>query len=111
MDYHAARPPEHQAGGDSKRQNWCQQDSERVNTTTPGASSSGQLETRGASSSRRLVSTEDLSSGKKVHLRPNIDGQQYIKKFDDPAENLKRGGARILQSSVEHYLCQIFLVS
>ena len=71
-------------------------DSERVNTTTPGASSSGQLETRGASSSRRPVATEDLSSGKKVHLRPNIDGQQYIKKFDDPAENLKR------QSEEEH---------
>ena len=67
-----------------------QQDSERVNKTKPGASISGQLETPGASSSRRPVATEVLSSGKKVHLRLNTDGEQYIKKFDDPAKNFKR---------------------
>ena len=33
-----------------------------------------QVYTPGASSSGRPVATEDLSSGKKVHLRPNIDG-------------------------------------
>ena len=51
MDFHAVPPPEYQAGCDSMRENLCQRDSERVNRTTPGASSSGQLDTPGASSS------------------------------------------------------------
>ena len=75
MDYHAVPPPEYQAGGDSKRENLCQQYSERVTWTTPRASSSGQLEAAGASSSGRLVATEDPSSEKKVHLHPNDDGR------------------------------------
>ena len=75
MDYHAVPPPEYQAGGDSKRENLCQQFSERVTWTKPGASSSGQLEAAGASSSGRLVATEDPSSEKKVHLHPNDDGR------------------------------------
>ena len=75
MDYHAVPPPEYQAGGDSKRENLGQQYSERVTWTTPRASSSGQLEAAGASSSGRLVATEDPSSEKKVHLHPNDDGR------------------------------------
>ena len=74
MDYHAVRPPEYQAGGDSMRENLSQQDSERVYQTTPGASSSGQLAAAGASSSGRPVATEDLSSAKKFHLPSNTDG-------------------------------------
>ena len=49
MDCHTAHPPEHQAGGDSKREELCQHDSERQDD----ASSSGQLETRGSPSSKR----------------------------------------------------------
>ena len=111
MDYHAVAPPEYRAGGDSKRENLCQQDSQRVNMTTTGTSSSRQLETAGASS-KRLVATDELSSEKRVHLHPNIDGEKYIRKLDEPAKNLKsaeRGGARILQSSIEHYMCQVFV--
>ena len=59
MDYHAVLPPEYQAGGDSKRENLCRQDSGRVNKTTLGPSSSG-----------RPITTEILQ----VH-RPNIDGE------------------------------------
>ena len=33
--------------------------------------------------------TEDLSSGKKVYLRPNTEGEKYIKTFVDPAKNFK----------------------
>ena len=44
MDYHAVPPPENRAGGDSKREDLCQQDSERVTRMTPGASRSGQLD-------------------------------------------------------------------
>ena len=47
------------------------------------------METPGASNSGRQVATEDLSSGEKVYLRPNTDGDQYIRKFDDPANNFK----------------------
>ena len=53
----------------------------------------------GASSSGRQVATEDLSSGRKVHLRHNTDGEQYIKKFDDPAKNF------MPQSEEEHECC------
>ena len=85
VDCRAVPPPEHQAGGDSKRENRCQQDSERVNKTTPGASSSRQLEAAGGSSSRRLVPEdfvkwkEKSSSSKycwrKVHqkVRPSCE--------------------------------------
>ena len=51
MDCHAVPAPAHQAGGDSMREDPCQQDPQRVTRTTPGASSSGQLEEAGASSS------------------------------------------------------------
>ena len=36
MDYHAVPPPEYQVGGDSQREDLCQQDSERANKKTPG---------------------------------------------------------------------------
>ena len=63
------------AAGDSKRENLCQQDSDRVTSRTPGASTSGQLEAAGAPISVRPVATEDSSSGEKSHLHPSIDGE------------------------------------
>ena len=39
-DYHALLPPEYQAGGDSKREHLRQQDSQNINITATGASSS-----------------------------------------------------------------------
>ena len=96
MDDHAVLPPPYQAGSDSKREDLCQPDFDRIWKMTPGPSSSGQLETTGASSSGRPVATEDVSSGKKVHFHSNTHGEQYIKKFDDPAKNFKP------QSEEEH---------
>ena len=96
MDNHAVLPPEYQAGGESKSEDLCQQVSERGNKTTPGASSSRQLDTPGASRSGWPTATEDLSSGKKVYLRPNTDGEMHMKMFDDPANNVKA------QSEEEH---------
>ena len=55
IDYHAVPPPEYQAGGDSKRDNLCQQDSQRITRTRSGTSSS-----------RRPVATEDPSSEEKI---------------------------------------------
>ena len=49
---------------------------------------SRQLEAVGVSSSGRPVATEDVSSEKKVHLHPNIDGEK-ISKFGDPAKNVR----------------------
>ena len=66
-----------QAGGDSRRENLCQQDSERVNKTTPGASLG------------RPIVTEGPSCRKKVHLHPNTEREKYIRKLDDPAKNSK----------------------
>ena len=75
--------------GDSKREDLRQQDSERSSRTTR------------ASSSGRAAATEDPSCEKKVRLDPNIDGDTYIKKFDDPAKNvmpqvLLAGRARVI---------------
>ena len=50
IDFHALHPPEYQAGVDPKRENLCQKDSERVTSTTTGASSSWQQDVAGASS-------------------------------------------------------------
>ena len=109
MDNHAVPPPEYQAGGDSKRENLCQQYSERVTWTTPGASSSGQLEAAGASSSGRLVATEDPSSEKKVHLHPNDDGRN-TSGSSGSCTQFQAGGARILQSSIGQYMCKSWLI-
>ena len=85
MDYHAVTPPEYRAGGDSKREEPCQQDPQRFTMTTTGASSSG-----------RPVGTEDPSN---------------TAKFDDPAKNFKPpergGGARIFRSSIGQYMRKI----
>ena len=108
MDNHAVLPPEYQAGGESTREHLRQQNSERVNKKTPGASSSGQLETAGPSSSGRPVAMDDLSSAKKVQFHPQIDGEKYIGKFDDLAkifQAAESGGAREIQSSTGQYLC------
>ena len=95
MDYHAVPPPDYKAGGDSKREGQRQQDSERVSKTTPGASSSGQLEAAGASSSR--LPQKILQVKKIDHLHSDTDGE-YIKKFDDLADSLSRRAMR----SAEH---------
>ena len=100
MNYHAVPSPEHQAGGDSKRESLCQQGFERVTKTTSGASSS-----------RRPVATEDLSSEKKGHLHPNTEGEKHVKKFDDVAKNFEPQSeerARILQSNIKQFLCKIW---
>ena len=70
MDCHAVPPPEYRAGGDSKREDLCQHDSERVNKTTPGAPNSG-----------RQVAAEDPSNTceRKVDLQPHTEGEKYIK--------------------------------
>ena len=101
MDYHAIFLPQHQAGGDSKRENLCQQDSERANKTTPGTSSSG-----------RPVAREDPSSEKKVHTHPNTDGETYMGKFDHPANKFEPHCEEehdFLQSFKEHYMYKIRL--
>ena len=59
------------------------------------------------------VAAEDPSSEKKVHLHPNTDGENYISKFDDPA-NFKPQSterARISQSSIEQFMCKIGWIS
>ena len=94
MDYPAILLPQYQAGRDSKRENLCQQDSERANKTTPGTSSSG-----------RPVAREDPSSEKKVHIHPNTDGETYIGKFDHPANKEHD----FLQSGMEQYMYKIRL--
>ena len=78
MDYHAILLPQYQAGRDSKRENLCQQDSERANKTTPGTSSSW-----------RPVAREDPSSEKKVHFHPNTDREKYMRKVDHPANKFE----------------------
>ena len=92
IDCHAVHPPEYWAGGDSKREDLC------YTVTTNGASSFGHLEAAGASSSGRRVATEDPSntSERKVHLQSHTDGEKYIRKLDDLAENLEP------QSEKEH---------
>ena len=62
-------PVKYQAGGESKREDLCQQDSGRVIRTTTGVSSPRE---------------------KNVHLHPNTDGEKYIRKFDDLATNFKQ---------------------
>ena len=96
MDCHAVPPPNNLKLEATPNVKTCQQDSERVHKATPAASSFGQLYTLGASSSGRPVVTEELSRGKVVHLRPNTDGEKYVKKFNGPAKNFKP------QSEEEH---------
>ena len=51
MDYHAVLPPDNKAGGDSKREELCQQDLQTITISATGASSSSeQTEATGASS-------------------------------------------------------------
>ena len=90
MDCHAAPPPEYLAGGDSKRENLCQQDSERVTKTTPGACSG------------RQVPTEGPSSEKKVHLHQILIEkiQQEVRRSCKEFQSAQRGIARFSQSSI-----------
>ena len=83
IDYHAVPPPENQAGGDSKREDLCHQDSRIVTMMTTGSSSSGQLEAAGASSSLGdwLLLKISQTGERTVHLEPNIDGKKYMLGF------------------------------
>ena len=84
----AILPQEYQTGSDSKRENLCRQDSERITKTTPRASNSWAT---GSGWSIKLLATgwyrrsfkctENSSSSK--HWR------KYIKKLKDPAKICK----------------------
>ena len=95
MDHHAALPPTCQAGGDSRRGNLCQH--ERVNKTTPGPSSAGQLEAAGPSSSRRLVAAEDLGLKRKfIFIQILVkEIHQEVRRSCKEFRAAERGGARI----------------
>ena len=81
MDCHAVPPPAHKAGGDSKREELCQQDPQTFTIMATGA----------APSSRRQEAMRDpLHPGEgKVFPQTNTDGEQYIRKSDDPAKASK----------------------
>ena len=100
MDCRAVLPPKHQAGRDSRRENLCQRDSKRVNKTTPGASSSGQLETPRASSSGDLLQQKIRQVTRKFIfiqiLMENI--HQEVRWSCTEFQAAERGGARLLQS-------------
>ena len=81
VDNHAVLPPDYKAGGDSKREELCQQNPQTFTFLATGASSSF----------GRAAATEE-----KMHLHPNTDGEKYIRKFDDPAQNFQP------QSEEEH---------
>ena len=81
--------------------------------TTTGASSYGQLEAAGPSSSEGPGAAEDSShvGERKVHFQSNTDGEKNIRKFDGLAKNFKpqsEEGHEIGQSSVGQYLCNIW---
>ena len=49
MDYHTVPPPDYRAGGDSEREDWCQQHPQTITIKATGAlSSSALLEVAGA---------------------------------------------------------------
>ena len=101
QDHHAVLPPEYQAGGDSKREDLCQPDSERANEYDARRIKI-RVNRAGGSSSGRPVATQD-SREKKVHLHPNTDGENYIREFDDPANIFQP------HSEEEHEFCnQVF---
>ena len=66
VDYHAAHPPGYKAGGDSKREELCQEDPEQLTITATGASSSG----------RPKVVRDPFNGGEgKVYFQANTDGE------------------------------------
>ena len=85
--------PEYGVGCDSERENLCPQDSERVNKTTPGASSSERLEHQvpGDWLPQKICQVE-----RKFIFIQRTDGEKYVKKFDDLANNFN------LPSEEEH---------
>ena len=90
MDCHAV-PPQDNAGGNSKREELCQQKPEQLTITATGASSSsGRPEAPGTSSSGRLAAMSNplRSGGGKVYPQANTGGERYSRKFDDPAKSL-----------------------
>ena len=115
MDYHVVPPTDYKAGGDSKREELCEQDPEQFTITATGASSfPGRLEATGAaSSSGRPKGERDPSNAGdgKVYTQTNTGGEQHIRKFDDPAKKLQAlepGGTSILHDGVAQHLCKIW---
>ena len=78
---YAVPPPDYKAGGDSKREELCQQDPQTFTTTATGASSS----------SGRLEAVKDpLHAGEvKVNPQTNTWGERNIRSFDDPAKRFQ----------------------
>ena len=83
-DYHAVLSPEYQAGGDSKRENMCRQDSvwkrhqyEARNIKLQTTGSGWSIEFVATGCYRRFFKWEESSSS------------SYIKKFDDPARKFE----------------------
>ena len=107
MDCYAVPPPEYQAGGDSKRENLCQQDSEE--------STRRRLEHQAPGNWKRLEhqAPGDQLLQKIPQLNRELIFNQILTetwKFDDPAKRkqaAERGEARILQSRIEQYMCKI----
>ena len=92
MDHHAVLPSDFQAGGDSKREELCQQDPQPLTITAAGASSSlVRVEAAGASSSGRsgAVKGPPNTGEGNVHPQTNTDLEQHRKRFDDAARSFQ----------------------
>ena len=110
VDYRAVPPPDNEAGGDYKREDPCQQDSQRSSTTASGASSSGRLEPTGVTSSARRPGTmrDPLNTGEREGFPPtNTGGEQHIRRFDDPARcfQVRNHQQRKFHTMVLHSIC------
>ena len=98
-------PPEHQAGGDSKGEILCQQDTARVTKTTreeheaPGIWERLERQVLGD----RLLS-EDFSSGEES----SSSSVQEVRRSCQQFRVAERGRARISQSSIGQYVCKIW---
>ena len=81
MDHHAVPPPDNKAGGDSKREELCQQDPKQVTMTATLASSS---------SGRPEAIRDPMSCGEgKVYPRTNTDGERHMRNIDDPEKSFE----------------------
>ena len=86
MDHHAVLPPDYKSGGDSQREELCQQDPQTFTTTATGASM--------------------LNSGEgTVYSQAHTGGEHYDRKFDDLAMHFAP------RSEEEHVLYNLVLNS
>ena len=108
MDCYAVPPPGCKAGGDSKREELCQQDPSSFSTTATGAaSSSGRPEATGAaSSSGRPEATRDqLNAGEGIFFRGTCLRtlhQSHQKRFEPQKEE------QDFRTRVLHSICATF---